>query len=84
MCAFRRGLLPREYAQSTLANLILLVLDPKPLAHVRQGALTSADLRCVQNMVATEFVLRVLGLMHCQGTLVGDSMVRGVSGGERR
>ena len=36
-------------------------------------------------MVAkVEEVTQLLGLKHCENTVVGDEMTRGVSGGERR
>jgi hypothetical protein len=38
----------------------------------------------LQHLFMTEYVLRMLGLVHCQDTLVGDALTRGVSGGERR
>lgn len=37
-----------------------------------------------QATLSSEYVLRLLGLTHCKDTLLGDGMMRGVSGGERR
>eukprot|EP00877_Chromochloris_zofingiensis_P010755 jgi/Chrzof1/5933/Cz16g21030.t1 len=34
--------------------------------------------------VKTEVVMKLLGLAHCKDTLVGDALLRGVSGGERK
>lgn len=34
--------------------------------------------------IATEYVLRLLGLDVCADTLVGDAMMRGISGGQKK
>lgn len=36
------------------------------------------------NLLQSEYMLRVLGLAHVGDTVVGDAMLRGVSGGEKR
>lgn len=36
------------------------------------------------NNLATEYVLKVLGLDVCADTLVGSDMVRGISGGQKK
>jgi hypothetical protein len=36
------------------------------------------------SLTVSEWCLSTLGLQHCGDTLVGDAMLRGVSGGEKR
>lgn len=37
-----------------------------------------------KNSVSTDYVLKVLGLDVCSDTIVGNDMLRGVSGGQRK
>ena len=37
-----------------------------------------------KHSVSTDYVLRVLGLDVCSDTMVGNDMMRGVSGGQRK
>lgn len=45
-----------------------------------QAAATEGD----EANVVTDYVLKVLGLDICADTLVGDEMLRGISGGQRK
>ncbi|XP_057977096.1 ABC transporter G family member 42-like isoform X2 [Malania oleifera] len=37
-----------------------------------------------ENSLMTDYVLRILGLDKCEDTIVGDQMMRGISGGEKK
>lgn len=45
-----------------------------------QAAATEGD----EANVVTDYVLKVLGLDICSDTLVGDDMLRGISGGQKK
>ncbi|KAG5540567.1 hypothetical protein RHGRI_020697 [Rhododendron griersonianum] len=48
------------------------------------GELTSASLQGHKANAVTEYVLKILGLEVCADTLVGDEMLRGISGGQKK
>lgn len=45
-----------------------------------QAAATEGD----EANVITDYVLKILGLDICADTMVGDEMVRGISGGQKK
>ncbi|XP_043709772.1 pleiotropic drug resistance protein 1-like isoform X1 [Telopea speciosissima] len=46
--------------------------------------LNSASLEGQEVSVATDYILKTLGLESCADTMVGDEMLRGISGGQRK
>lgn len=48
------------------------------------GCATLAPTQAWGSGVRSEVVMRLLGLAHCAGTFVGNEMVRGISGGEKK
>ncbi|KAF5181401.1 Abc transporter g family member [Thalictrum thalictroides] len=38
----------------------------------------------IQNSLQTDYILKILGLDVCKDTIVGDQMMRGISGGQRK
>ncbi|CAN6583610.1 unnamed protein product [Malus baccata var. baccata] len=46
--------------------------------------LKAAALEGQETNVVTDYILKILGLEVCANTMVGDDMVRGISGGERK
>ncbi|PQP92778.1 pleiotropic drug resistance protein 1 [Prunus yedoensis var. nudiflora] len=46
--------------------------------------LKAAALEGQETSVVTDYILKILGLEVCANTMVGDEMVRGISGGERK
>jgi ABC-type multidrug transport system ATPase subunit len=61
-----------------------------PALTCRETLLYAAKLRLPatmserQKIDRAEHVMRILGLRHCENTIVGDELVKGLSGGERR
>ncbi|PON90758.1 ABC type transporter protein [Trema orientale] len=53
--------------------------DPDIDIYMKAAALEGQDINIV-----TDYILKILGLESCADTLVGDELVRGISGGERK
>lgn len=67
--------------QDDLLNAYFTVLETlQYTAHLRMPADTSAHARRSR----IELVMRLMGISHCRHVIVGDSRVKGVSGGERK
>ncbi|XP_050366567.1 pleiotropic drug resistance protein 1-like [Argentina anserina] len=56
-------------------------IKPDPDIDIYQKA---AALEGQESSVVADYILRILGLEVCANTMVGDEMVRGISGGERK
>ena len=59
-----------------------MIYKPQPptLFYLLHAASVSGS----KHSVSTDYVLRVLGLDVCSDTMVGNDMMRGVSGGQRK
>ena len=67
-------LLRREQEQ----NINITDSDPAVDAYLKANAASSPD------HIATETVLKLLGLEVCADTIVGDQLLRGISGGQKK
>lgn len=67
-------LLRREQEQ----NVTTTDSDPAVDAYLKANAASSPD------HIATETVLKLLGLEVCADTIVGDQLLRGISGGQKK
>ena len=67
-------LLRREKEQ----NVTSTDSDPAVDAYLKANAASSPD------HIATETVLKLLGLEVCADTIVGDQLLRGISGGQKK
>ncbi|KAK6268106.1 hypothetical protein QUC31_012266, partial [Theobroma cacao] len=66
---------PPASGKTTLLLALAGKLDPSLEATAIEGA---------ESSLATDYILKVLGLDICKDTIVGDEMIRGVSGGQKK
>ncbi|GER52403.1 pleiotropic drug resistance transporter 5 [Striga asiatica] len=66
---------PPSSGKTTLLLALAGKLDPTLKATAMQG---------VESSLITDYTLRILGLDVCRDTIVGDEMIRGISGGQKK
>ncbi|KAK6264133.1 hypothetical protein SCA6_019567, partial [Theobroma cacao] len=66
---------PPASGKTTLLLALAGKLDPSLEATAIEGA---------ESSLATDYILKVLGLDICKDTIVGDEMIRGLSGGQKK
>ncbi|KAK6153661.1 hypothetical protein DH2020_013300 [Rehmannia glutinosa] len=66
---------PPSSGKTTLLLALAGKLDPTLKATAMEG---------VESSLITDYTLRILGLDVCRDTIVGDEMIRGISGGQKK
>ena len=76
------GAEPRKHPRCFEAGFCGL---PHSMAVINQIAISWADARHARRCLRrVEYIIKILGLQRCADTVVGNAMVRGVSGGEKK
>lgn len=80
-CLLATGLAPPEYIAEMRRREKAMGIKPDPVV---DAFLKATALEGEAHSVATDLMLRVLGLEVCSETQIGNEMIRGVSGGQKK